>query len=155
MILILAVTFGIGVVGGLRSLTAPTVVSWGIRFGWLEVTEPWAAFLGFWWTPYVLTALAIGELIADKLPRMTSRKALPAFAFRVIVGGFLGAAIAAGAGRLALIGAACGVAGAVVGTLGGYEARKRLVRKLRVPDFVIALVEDAIAVGTGFLLVSL
>ena len=34
----------------------------------------------------------------------------------------------------------------------GYEARTRLVRALKAPDFLIALIEDA--VGGGFLLVS-
>jgi uncharacterized membrane protein len=47
-----------------------------------------------------------------------------------------------------------GALGAVVGTLGGYQARTRSVAALKVPDFVIALIEDAIAIGGGFLLVS-
>jgi uncharacterized membrane protein len=44
--------------------------------------------------------------------------------------------------------------GAVAGTLGGYEARTRLVRTLRAPDLVIAVVEDAVAVGGGLFVVS-
>jgi uncharacterized membrane protein len=44
--------------------------------------------------------------------------------------------------------------GAVVGTLGGYEARTRLVRALKVPDLVIAFLEDECAIGGGLFLVS-
>lgn len=43
----------------------------------------------------------------------------------------------------------------MAGTLGGYQARTRSVAALKVPDFVIALIEDAIAVGGAFFLVSL
>ena len=42
-----------------------------------------------------------------------------------------------------------GAIGGVVGAFGGYQARTRLVRALRVPDFVIACLEDAVAIGVG------
>ncbi len=41
------------------------------------------------------------------------------------------------------------MAGAVVGTLGGYEARKRLVAATGGKDLPIALLEDAVAVVTA------
>ena len=68
--------FLIGVVVGLRSLTAPAGVSWGARLGWLHLENTWLSFLGFAATPYILSALAIGELINDKLPKTPSRKSL-------------------------------------------------------------------------------
>lgn len=40
------------------------------------------------------------------------------------------------------------------GAFAGYEVRKRLVRALKVPDFLIALLEDAVAIGGGLLIVS-
>jgi hypothetical protein len=40
------------------------------------------------------------------------------------------------------------------GAFGGYEVRKRLVRALKAPDFVIALLEDAVAIGGGLLIVA-
>jgi uncharacterized membrane protein len=46
-----------------------------------------------------------------------------------------------------------GIVGAVAGTLGGYEARVRLARAVG-KDLPIALLEDAIAVGGAFFLVS-
>jgi uncharacterized membrane protein len=151
----LVLIFGIGVVAGLRSFTAPMVVSWGAHLGWFDVHPPWAAFLQDKMTTYLLTALAIGELVMDKFPQTPSRKLPPAFAFRLVVGAFLGAAIAPETTPVAVLGAATGALGALAGTLGGYEARTRLVKKLAVPDFVVALVEDTIAVVGGFCLAAL
>ena len=54
--------FLIGVVSGLRSMTAPAAVSWAARLGWLHLENTWLAFFGFAATPYVLTLFAIGEL---------------------------------------------------------------------------------------------
>jgi uncharacterized membrane protein len=48
-----------------------------------------------------------------------------------------------------------GIVGAVLGTLGGYEARKRLVAATGGRDLPIALVEDAVAVLGGFAIAAL
>jgi uncharacterized membrane protein len=151
---VLALAFAIGVIAGLRALTAPMAVSWAARLQWLNVAGTWAAFLGAVATPYVFALLAAAEIVNDKLPKTPSRKAPPSFAFRIVSGAFSGAAFAAGASQPAVLGAVCGGLGAVAGTLGGYEVRTRLVKALHVPDFAIALVEDAVAVGGGFFLVS-
>src|SRR5439155_14447626 len=67
---------------------------------------------------------------------------------------FRALALCAGAQQSPAGGALLGGLGAVAGTLGGYELRTRLVRALQVPDFVIALLEDAVAICGGFFLVS-
>ncbi len=151
---VFALAFAIGIVDGLRSLTAPAVVSWAARLKWLDLQYTWLAFLGNAVTPYVFTVLAVGELIADKLPRTPSRKAPRGFAARVALGAFTGMTLCVAAQKSPGAGAALGGLGAVVGTLGGYEARTRLVKGLKVPDFVIALLEDAVAIGGGLLIVS-
>jgi uncharacterized membrane protein len=145
--------FLIGVIAGLRSLTAPAVVSWAARLGWLHVENTWLAFLGLAATPYIFSVLAIGELIADKLPNTPSRKAPPGFITRVLTGALSGAALGASGGSW-MIGLAAGAIGALVGTLGGYEFRARLVKAAGGKDLPIALLEDAIAIGGAFLLVS-
>jgi len=150
-----ALAFAIGVVAGLRALTAPMVVSWAAWLKWLAVQHTWAAFLGSRATPFVLTALAIGELITDQLPTTPSRKAPGSFFFRIVTGAFSGAAIGVGAGQSTLAGLVFGALGAVAGTLAGYDARTGLVKSLKVPDAAIAVPEDLIAVAGGFLLVSL
>ena len=145
--------FLIGVVAGLRSMTAPAAVSWAARIGWLQLENTSLAFLGAAITPYILSVAAIGELINDKLPKTPSRKAPGPFVARIVTGALSGAAL--GAPSQALIGGLlAGAVGAVAGTLGGYELRSRLVRATGGKDLPIALLEDAIAVGGAFLIVS-
>jgi uncharacterized membrane protein len=97
--------------------------------------------------------LAIGELINDKLPKTPSRKAPPGFIARIVTGALSGGAVGA-ASQSAIGGLVAGAIGAVAGTLGGYEFRSRLVRAIGGKDLPIALLEDAIAVGGAFLIVS-
>jgi uncharacterized membrane protein len=80
-----ALAFLMGVVAGLRSMTAPAAVSWGARLGWLHLGNTWLAFLGAAIMPF-LTVVAVGELISDKLPKTPSRKAPMPFAVRIVVG---------------------------------------------------------------------
>jgi len=143
----------IGVVAGLRALTAPAAVSWAARLGWLHLENTGLAFLGFAATPYIVSLLALGELINDKLPKTPSRKAPPGFIARIVTGALSGAAL--GAANQALAGGLlAGAAGAVLGTLGGYEFRSRLVKAIGGKDFPIALLEDVIAVCGAFWIVS-
>jgi uncharacterized membrane protein len=145
--------FLIGVVAGLRCLTPPAAVSWAARLGWLHLQNSPLAFVGYAATPYILTVLAIGELINDKLPKTPSRKTPIPFAARIAMGALCGAAL--GASDNALVGGVVsGALGAVAGTLGGYEFRSRLVKATGGKDLPIALIEDAIAICAAFLIVS-
>jgi uncharacterized membrane protein len=96
----------------------------------------------------------LAELVADKLPSTPSRTRPGPFLARVVTGGLAGAALTAGVGSSLALGALLGALGAVAGTLGGYKARTGLVRALRVPDYVIALAEDAVAVGGAYLILA-
>lgn len=137
--------FLIGVIAGLRSMTAPAAISWAARLGWLRLENTGLAFLGFVATPYILSAFAIGELINDKLPKTPSRKEPMPFIARIATGALSGAALGA-ASQTLLGGLLAGALGGVAGTLGGYEFRSRLVRAIGGNDLPIALLEDAIAV---------
>lgn len=149
-LLILAIL--IGIIAGLRSMTAPAVVSWAARLGWIHVNSSWLAFLGYMWTPWVLGIAALGELVADKLPSTPSRKAPPSFAFRIVSGSISGAAIGISRGSLPL-GLAGGAIGAVAGTLGGAAFRSALARMFA-KDLPAALVEDAIAIVGAILILK-
>jgi len=138
----------IGVVAGLRAMTPLAAVSWAASWGWLRLENTPLAFLGATAAPYITSLLAIGELVNDKLPKTPSRKAPPAFIVRILVGALCGAAFVWPAGAL------LGAVGAVAGTLGGYEFRSRLVKATGGKDLPIALLEDAIAVGSAFAIVS-
>jgi uncharacterized membrane protein len=146
-------SFLIGAITGLRSMTAPAAVSWAARLGWLHVEDTWLGFMGFAITPYVFSLLAIGELIADKLPQTPSRKSAVPFAGRIASGALCGAALGVPVDNL-IGGLLAGVLGAIAGTLGGYEFRMRLVKATGGKDLPIALLEDAIAIGGAFFVVS-
>ena len=143
----------IGVVAGLRAMTAPAAVSIGAALGWLPVSGSWAAFLGYRFTPYIFGALALVEFVTDQLPGTPSRKVPQQFGARIVSGGFCGAVIGTAGGAM-IGGLIAGVLGAVIGTLGGYEARKRLVAATGGKDLPIALAEDAVAVLLGLFVVS-
>ncbi len=145
--------FLIGFASGLRSIMPLAAVSWAARLGWLHLENTWLAFFGFKAAPYILSLAAIGELIADKLPKTPSRKAPLGFVTRIVTGALCGAALGA-TGEAITGGLLAGVAGAVAGTLGGYEFRARLVRATGGKDLPIALLEDAIAICGSFLIVS-
>ena len=144
--------FLIGVIAGLRSLTAPAVVSCAARLGWLHLENTWLAFLGYAATPYILSVLAIVELIADKLPKTPSRKAAPGFTARLVTGAVCGSALASGQPLIG--GLLAGVIGGIGGTLGGYEFRTRLVKAVAGNDLPIAILEDVISIGGALLIVT-
>jgi uncharacterized membrane protein len=140
--------FLIGVVAGLRAMTAPALVSWAARLAWLKLEGTPLAFFGAAATPWIFTVAALAEIVNDKLPKTGSRKAPPAFLARIVMGALSGAAIGASRGALAA-GLVAGAVGAVAGTLGGYEFRARLARAAG-RDLPIALLEDAIAILLAF-----
>ena len=141
----------IGVVAGLRAMTAPAAVSWAAALGLINLEGTWLAFLGYRFAPWIMTVLAIGELINDKLPKTPSRKEPVPFLARVVSGGIAGAALTAPA---LTGGLAAGAAGGIAGTLGGYEFRGRLVKATGGRDLPIALLEDLIAIGAAALAVT-
>ena len=150
----LLLEFLIGVVAGRRSLTAPAVVAWAAHHKWLHLQDTTLAFMGSTTALVIFIVLAIGELIADQLPSTPSRTKPPGLIARIVLGGLCGAALALAAAQSMAAGGILGAIGGVVGAFGGYQARTRLVRALRVPDFVIACLEDAVAIGGGLFLVS-
>jgi len=150
-ILILALL--IGVVAGLRVLTAPAAVAWAAYLGWLPLAGTPLAFMGHVAAPWVFSALALGELVADQLPKTPSRKVPVQFGTRLAMGALCGAAIAAPGGQLVL-GLIVGVIGAVLGTLGGASARARMAQAFG-RDLPAALIEDVVAIGGALAIASL
>lgn len=150
---ILVLSLLIGVVAGLRALAAPAAVAWAAHLGWLPLAGTPLAFMGHVATPWVLSALALGELIGDKLPKTPSRKVPVQFGTRILTGALSGAAIAAPSGQL-LLGLVAGVVGAVLGTFGGAAARGKLAQAFG-RDLPAALIEDVVAIGGAVAIVCL
>jgi len=145
--------FLIGLFAGLRSLTAPAATAWAVYLGWLKLERP-LSIIGSLPAVIIFTILAVGELIADKLPKTPSRTAPPGLIARILMGALAGACVAAGGGQGAITGALLGAVGGIAGTFAGYQARVRLVKALNVPDIYIALLEDLIAIGGSLWIVS-
>jgi uncharacterized membrane protein len=143
----------IGIVAGLRAMTAPAVASWAAYAGRLSLAGTPLAFMGSWWAPWLLTALALAELVTDQLPSTPSRKVPMQLGARIVTGALAGATIAATGASLAA-GAAAGAVGAVIGTFGGAAFRARLA-VLFGEDRPAAFIEDAIAIIGALLIVSL
>ncbi len=90
----------IGVIAGLRAMTAPAAISWAARLGYLDLASTSLAFLGYTFTPWIFTVLALGELVTDQLPSTPSRTVPVQFGTRIVVGALTGAAIGAHGGSL-------------------------------------------------------
>ena len=146
--LVLLLALLIGVVAGLRTFTAPAVLAWAAFLQWINLSGTWASWVGHWATVAVLTILAVIELVSDQMESMPSRKtALPILA-RLASGAFAGAVLGTAWGYpWSSLGA--GMIGAVIGTIGGYEARTRLVAANGGRDRPVALGEDLLAVAGG------
>ena len=85
--------FGIGIVAGLRSMTAPATVSWAAHLHRLDLHDSRLALLGSTIVVYTISVLGLGELIADKLPFVPNRTRPLPLAFRVLSGAVCGAAL--------------------------------------------------------------
>jgi uncharacterized membrane protein len=133
-------------------MTAPAAVSWAAALGILKLTGTPLAFLEAAITPWIVTVIALGELLNDKLPKTPSRKVPIQFGGRVVMGALAGAAVGLSAGAL-LPGLVLGAVGAVIGTLGGAAVRGRLAAAFG-RDLPAALVEDLVAVGGAALVVA-
>jgi uncharacterized membrane protein len=152
IVIVLAVL--IGVIAGLRALTAPAVVAWGAFLGWIDVEGKWSDWVAHPITVTVLTIFLLVELVTDQLPKTPSRKTPAQFITRLITGAFAGAVIGS-ASHHTFIGLGAGIIGAVLGTLGGAEARSRLTAANGGMDRPVAIGEDIVAVGGGFLIAFL
>jgi uncharacterized membrane protein len=150
---VLFLAFVIGLLAGLRSLTPVAATAWAAHRGWLKLPHS-LLFIGSTATAAIFTVLALFELVADKLPKTPSRTAPPGLMARILTGSFTGACIATAGGQGATMGAVLGGVGGVIGCFGGHAARVRLVKALRMPDVLIALLEDLIAIGGAFWVVT-
>lgn len=138
-------TFGLGVVAGMRSLTAPALLrAWLSRQRHLAPTP-----LEHLVTPTVMSVIATGELVADKLPFTPDRTCPPSVAFRALSGALVGGSFCAANRRSPVAGALLGAAGAVAATYAAFHIRRFLVKERGLPDMVVALAEDAATNALG------
>ncbi|MGV0790985.1 DUF4126 family protein [Mycolicibacterium sp. XJ1819] len=152
--LVILLALLIGVIAGLRALTAPALVAWGALLGWVDVDGKWSEWMAHPITVTVLTIFLLAELVTDQLPKTPSRKTALQFITRLITGAFAGAVIGS-AFFHTFSATGAGIIGAVLGTLAGAAARQRLVDANGGRDRPGAILEDVVAVGGGLLIVFL
>lgn len=151
--MILVFAFLIGFIAGLRSMTAPAAVSWAAHLKWINLQNSSLSWLGSSVTAYVLALFALVELIADQLPKTPNRTSLGGLIPRMVSGALCGAALCAAASGSLAVGAILGLIGAVAGAFLGFEVRKYFVRVMGLPDRIVAIVEDIIAIVGALLIV--
>ncbi len=110
--------FFLGTASGLRALAGLAIVSWAARLGYLPLEHTWLAFLGYAFTPYILSLMAIGEMVNDKLPKTPSRLIPPQFITRVVTGTLCGFALGRSTEHL-LICVIAAAAGSIAARLAG------------------------------------
>ncbi|RZU41588.1 DUF4126 family protein [Edaphobacter modestus] len=151
---VLMLCFLIGCVAGLRSMMAPAIVCAAAYLHWIHLDGTPLAFLNTMAALSIFTLLAIGELIVDKLPNTPARTSAIGLSARGITGALCGAALAASGGRSLVAGALLGAAGGIGGAFAGYYIRHGLVTQMELPDFVIAVIEDLLAISGGLFVAS-
>jgi uncharacterized membrane protein len=141
-----------GIAAGSRTFVALAAASWAARLGYLGLGDSWLAFMGYAWTPWIFTLLALVEMVADQLPSTPSRKVPMQFGARIVSGALSGATLGVSGGSW-IVGLIAGVIGAVIGTYGGAEIRA-LMAKAFGRDTPAAFIEDAGAIVLGLIVVA-
>ena len=100
-------------------------------------------------TANILTLLAIGEMIGDKLPTAPNRTTRAALTGRGIAGVVIGSALFKRSRRSPGWGAAVGAASALAGAYATFYLRKQLSDATSVPDPVWGGVEDLLVIKAG------
>ncbi len=142
----------LGAVAGVRSMTAPALLSRAASRGDVAGIEdtPFATLA----SPKVtraLVLLAAGEAVGDKFPNAPDRISLPGLIGRVGSGALVGAALFASEGRKGGAGAAVGVLCAVLAAYTSYYLRVGAIEGLGARNWAAGLFEDALSLGTGLL----
>jgi uncharacterized membrane protein len=137
-----------GVVAGLRSQAQLAMLARSIDDG--ETAPPSGPLGRLFGSPQARRAIqvaAVGETIVDKLPFTPSRLKPGPFLGRLGFGALSAAALAQTQQTPVVPAAIRGVGGAAIGSVGGYLFRTVIGKATGLPNLVVALAEDAIAIG--------
>ena len=137
----------LGVASGLRTFSGPALMSQVAHSGLLPLEVPGLNFMKHAASAQSSVLLALGEIVADKLPSAGSRLKVGPLIGRALAGGFSGGSFAASKRRSVYVGAIAGTLTALGAAYLGYHLRRFINKKLHVPDLVVALAEDAVVVA--------
>ncbi len=145
-----ALAVGMGIIAGLRSMSAPALLSHHLVRRPHRARGMASRLLSSRASSGVFTLLAAGEMAADKVPGMPARTDPPALAGRALMCALTGAAVAEWhGGRSVAPAALVGAAAAVAASFLALELRTAAGRSFGVPDPVVAVIEDGIVLAAG------
>ena len=141
---------GLAALTGARSMAAPTLLSRRLN------KHPSRRLRSSRWktlqtsrTTNILTVLAIGEMIGDKLPTAPDRTSPGALVGRGLSGAVTGAVLYKLGRRPSGWGAVVGAASALTGAYATFYLRKQLSEVTDVPDPVWGGIEDLLVIKAG------
>jgi uncharacterized membrane protein len=139
----------LGVVTGMRSMTAIAALSWAVWLG-LVPEQGWATWAAHLVVVIIFTVFAVGEYVVDTLPKTPRRTDFGPALARVVVGGLVGAMVAVAIDEPVAGGIIFGAGGAVIGAWGGFFVRMTVARIFR-RDLPAGLLESASAIALAVL----
>jgi uncharacterized membrane protein len=146
----IGVAIGVGMVAGSRSMVGPAVASRTLsRQAPREDAGAAEQVLASPRTARVLTALAIGEQIVDKLSGVPPRTRALALAARAVAGAVTAAPIAMRHSLHLAPVTLVAAAGAVVGAFLFVRVRARIAAGTGLPDAIVGTAEDAAAIAAA------
>ncbi|HEX8298976.1 MAG TPA: DUF4126 family protein [Rubricoccaceae bacterium] len=142
-------TAGLGVAAGMRSMTAPAALAHVLSHQTIGPFRQPARLLSSERVAGLAALAAAGEFVGDKLPFTPNRTEPLPLGGRIGSGALVGAAAAAARRESLVLGALVGAAAAAAASFAMVRIRTTLPKALGVPDFPVALAEDAAAVALG------
>ena len=145
----------IGIIAGMRSALAPALASYiASNQKNNERKDVTLKFLRSKKATAVLTIMAAGELIVDKLPATGNRIEPAGITARFVSGGASAALLSKGNNKVIIVSALIGSVAAIASAYGCYYLRKNLGKNTSIPDFVLGAIEDSLAIGAGIALIN-
>jgi len=147
---------GIGALAGMRSSAAPVIASQILSHHQNKrLDRSPLKFMQSKRVSKTLMALAISEVIVDKLPSTPNRIKVAGLIGRGLSGALAGASIYKAIGGSAALGAALGGTTAIAAAFGSFYLRRNTVKKTRIFDPIIGAIEDALVIGAGAALIKI
>jgi len=146
---------GLGLISGMRATFAPAFAAHYLNKEKSAVLA--SSKLRFLQTPsasVITKLLSAGEIIGDKLPDAPNRIVAPQVMARVAAGALAGAVICTANKDNVIKGVLLGGVTALAATFGTYHLRKYISGNTAVKEPATGAIEDAIAIGTGVLLMK-